>query len=361
MTRVEKWIKKYWIITEDGWISGKRFGVLFYGISVVLLSILLGSLILLVNGYSPLEAYRGIIIGSLGSWVALSETLTRTTPLIFTGLAVAIPRKAGLFNIGGEGQLMVGALAAAIVGASNLGLPPAVHIGLSLLAGIACGAIWASLVGYIKVSFGAHEVITTIMMNYIAALLTGYLVNYPWKAAESMVAQTEFVQPSAELLRLFPGGQLSIGLFMAIVSAFACGFILKRTVFGFELRAVGHNPGSAETSGISATHITIFAMIFAGALAGLGGGIEALGVHHQFIDGMSPGLGFDGVAVALVANSNPHAILLTALLFGALKTGGIHLDRTTSLPGDFGTLIQGLVIIFVAAPKMFIYLSRRRS
>jgi general nucleoside transport system permease protein len=326
----------------------------------ILLSLLIGSLFLLLNGYSPIEAYRNILIGAFGDKYAIGETLLKTTPLLFTGLAVAIAFQAGLFNIGGEGQLLVGALAAAMVGEMNVGLPWFVHIPLALAAGFAVGALWGGLAGFIKARFGAHEVIITIMLNYIAFLLTSYLVNFPWKA-EGMVPQTNQIAPSAALPHLLRGSQLNAGLFVGLLGVVLAALFIRHTVLGYEMRAVGFNPHASATAGINTALTGTLAIALAAGMAGMGGAVEILGVHGRFIQGFSPGFGYDGVAVAVLANSQPWMVPLTALLFGMLRSGGAYLERSTAIPGDFALLIQGLVIFFAASPRIFSILFKRRS
>ena len=326
-----------------------------------MLALLVGSFFLLINGYSPIEAYKNILIGAFGGKYAIAETLLKTTPLIFTGLAVAVASQAGLFNIGAEGQLLIGALATGIVGAQDWGLPPLLHPLLALAAGFVAGGLWGGIAGVIKARFGAHEVIVTIMLNYIAALLTSYLVTYPFKA-EGMVPQTNPVVLGAALTHLLRGSQLSTGIFLALIATAVVTWIVKKTVFGYEMRAVGFNPSASHTAGIRPLAIGTLAIALGGGLAGIGGGVEVLGVHGRFIQGFSPGFGFDGVAVSVLANNNPSLVPLTALLFGVLRAGGAYLERSTSIPGDFAVLIQALVIFFAASPRIFTILrAGRRS
>lgn len=339
-------ILKGWL----GWVSA---------IGSILLSILIGSFFLMINGYSPLVAYQNILIGAFGNQYAIGETLLKTTPLLFTGLAVAIAFQAGLFNIGGEGQLLMGALATAMVGQLNLGLPAILHVPLALATGLLAGAAWGGLAGLIKARFGAHEVIITIMLNYIAFLLTSYMVNYPWKA-EGMVPQTNEVVATAQLARLIRGSQLNVGLFIGLAAVIVAALFLKKTVLGYEMRAVGFNPPASQTAGINAALISVLAMAIAGSAAGIGGGVEILGVHERFIQGFSPGFGYDGVAVAVLANNQPWLVPLTAVLFGILRAGGAYLERSTNIPGDFAMLIQGLVIFFAATPRIFAVIFKRR-
>jgi general nucleoside transport system permease protein len=345
-------------VTLRTWLSRSGFGFVS-SVGALILSVAVGSIFLLVHGYSPLETYTGILKGAFGNQYAIAETLLKATPLIFTGLAFALASRAGLFNIGAEGQLIVGALAAAMVGAMALGRLGILHVVLALIAGCAAGAAWGVLAGWIKAQFGANEVIVTIMLNYIALLLTGYMVNYPWKA-EGMVAQTVRIMPAAELARMMRGSQLSYGILIGLLAVAVSWFIIRRTVLGFEIRAVGHNLSAAETGGVRTTVTMIVAMALAGAMAGLGGGVEVLGVHRRFIQGFSPGFGYNGIAVSVLAGDRPWVIPLSAILFGALSAGGAYLDRTTGLPGDFSLLIQGLVIFFAASPRIFEALRSRR-
>ena len=342
------------------WMNGIHWRALASGASAFLLSLLVGSLFLSINGYNPLVAFREIFTGAFGNRYALAETLVKTTPLIFTGLSVAVAAQAGLFNIGAEGQLLVGALAAAMVASFELGLPAVVHATLALLAAAVFGGLWGGIAGFIKQRFGAHEVIVTIMMNYIAFLFTSYLVNYPWKA-EGMVPQTNPVVASAALPNIIRGSQLSVGLFVAIAVVVVISILFKSTILGYEMKAVGYNPQASATGGIRTALMGTLSMILAGAVAGIGGGVEILGVHGRFIQGFSPGFGYDGVAVSVLVNSNPALVPISSVLFGILRAGGAYLERNTKIPGDFTTVIQGLVIFFVAAPRIFEALLKRRA
>jgi len=342
------------------WLKNINWRSLGSGVGAFLLSLLVGSLFLSLNGYNPFIAFREIFTGAFGNKYALAETLVKTTPLIFTGLSVAVAAQAGLFNIGAEGQLLVGALAAAQLASFDLGLPAVIHVALALLAAAVCGGIWGGIAGFIKQRFGAHEVIVTIMMNYIAFLLTSYLVNYPWKAA-GMVPQTNPVVAAAALPNLLRGSQLTIGIFIAIAIVVVVAVLFKSTILGYEMKAVGYNPQASATGGINPALMGVLSMLLAGAVAGIGGGVEILGVHGRFIQGFSPGFGYDGVAVSVLVNSNPALVPISSVLFGILRAGGAFLERNTKIPGDFTTVIQGLVIFFMAAPRIFEAVLKRRS
>jgi simple sugar transport system permease protein len=340
----------------------KSENVMDVGIALIAVgaALLVGAVIVSISGYSPFEAYKALFTGAFGSSYDFAQTLARTTPLIFTGLTVAFAFRCGLFNIGGEGQLYMGGMAAAIVGVSFTNLPIYIHIPLALLVGAAVGGAWAFIPGFLKARVGAHEVITTIMMNYIGILLCSYLANYPFKA-EGWVAQTDIVQPTAQLPRLVPSTQLSASLFVALACVVIAYYFLYKTSHGYEIRAVGLNPTAAEFGGISVQKNIIIAMLISGMFAGIGGAGEVLGLHKRFIFGFSPGYGFDGIAVAVLGRNHPVGVILGALLFGALRNGGMVMKQLTNVPTDLVVVIQGIVILFVAAPEMFRIFRRIRK
>lgn len=333
--------------------------VVFQVISIII-AFIVGAIVLLVTGYSPIEAYIGMLGGAFGDIFGIGQTLMQATPIIFTSLAFLVAYKAGLFNIGGEGQFLMGAIAAATTGIYLRGLPGIIHIPLTLLSGIVVGGFWGLIPAVLKSRFDAHEVITTMMLSYVAQYFTSYLVNYPLKAP-GWVSQTEKLQVSAELARIVPPTQLSSGIIIAIALVVLVRFLLNRTILGYELRAIGLNPTAAENSGIKIDRGIILSMVISGAIAGLGGAVEIMGTHKRFIDGFSPGYGWDGLAVALVGGLDPVGSLLASILFGALRSGGMIMSRGTGVPLDINILLQGLVILFVAAPTLIRGLLRRRS
>ncbi len=317
-----------------------------------------GALVLHVTGYSPLAAYQAMLRGAFGNVFGIGQTLTHATPIIFTALAFLFSFKGGLFNIGAEGQFLVGAFASALVGISFNGLPAFVHVPLALLAGAVTGGLWGFVPALLKARFGAHEVITTMMLSYVAFYLTGYMVNYPFKAP-GWVAQTVPIAESAKLPRILQPTQLSASVFIAFILVGVTYYLLQKTTFGYEIRATGLNPTAAENAGINIDRDMILAMVISGAMAGLGGSGEIMGVHRRFIEGFSPGYGWDGLAVALVGGLHPVGALLAAILFGALRSGGMVMTRATGVPLDIIFLLQALVILFVAAPTFIRNLLRR--
>jgi len=327
-------------------------------IIAIILAFLVGAIVLQVTGYSPLEAYSALITGAFGDVFGIGQTFTQATPIIFTALAFLFAFKSGLFNIGAEGQLLVGGFAAALVGISFAGLPTLIHVPMALLAGAFTGGLWGFIPAILKIKLGAHEVITTMMLSYVAFYVTGYMVNYPYKAP-GWVSQTVPIAPSAELPRILQPTQLSASIFIAVILVVLTYYTLQKTTLGYEVRAIGLNPAAAESGGINIKRGMILALVISGAMAGLGGAGEILGVHRRFIEGFSPGYGWDGLAVALVGGLNPVGVLIAAVLFGALRSGGMVMTRVTRVPLDIVSILQALVILFVAAPMLIKYLLRK--
>jgi len=324
----------------------------------IVLAFLTGAIILLVTGYSPIDAYSALLVGSFGNITSIGLTFSKATPIIFTALAFLFAYKSGLFNIGAEGQLIVGGFAAALVGISFPDLPSVIHVPFALLAATLVGGLWGLIPAVLKVWLGAHEVITTMMLSYVASHFTSYLVTYPFKAP-GWVPQTLPISSSAELPRLLPSLQVSVSLFLSFLLIVITWYIFQKTSFGYEIRAIGLNSSTAENAGINVKRGMIFALVISGAMAGLGGAGEILGVHRRFIDGFSPGYGWDGLAVALVGGLHPVGVLFAAILFGALRSGGIVMTRVVGVPLDIIFLLQALVILFVATPKLVRYIVTR--
>lgn len=342
-------MKKQWYKKLLQKISSTNTALL--AIVSLIIAIIVSCIIMVICGYNPFEAFAAIFLGAFGSQRAIAQTLTQATPLIFTGLAFTFAKKATLINLGIEGQLHLGAIAAAIVGTLDMGLPTIVHLSLSLLAGVIVGGLYGAFVGFLKVRFGSNEVIATIMLNTIAINFTGWLANYPFKA-EGPIAQTEKILETAMLPRIFPKYQLTIAIIIAIVACILVKYFMNRTTMGYEIKSVGLNSVAAETAGINIGKIMIISMFVSGAVAGLAGASHTLGVDRRFIEGFSPGYGFDGIAVAALATDSPIGVIFSGIVFGALRAGSMVLNRTTKIPTDFINVIQALVVIFVAAPLL---------
>ena len=324
----------------------------------LVLSLLISSVVILIAGYSPLEAYGALLNGAFGRGYNLAQTLGTSIPLIFSGLAMAIAAKVGVFNIGIEGQMIIGALPAALVGTYLVGVPSIIHIPLCILVASLAGGLWAVLAATLKNILHINEVILTIMLNYIAQYLVEYLVNYPFRA-DGLVVRTEKIQESAAFTTMVPHTRLYTGIFLALAMAVLLWYMLKKTRMGYELRAVGSNPNAAEAAGINRKKYILLAMFMSGALAGIGGAGEVMGVHGYYISSMTSGYGFDGIAIATMGRNNPFGTVLAALLFGSLRNGSTGMNRSTKIPGEFIQVLQALVILFVSTPGIIRYVQKR--
>lgn len=292
----------------------------------------------------------------------LSETIVSTTPLIFTGLSVALAFRVGLFNIGAEGQLYLGALLGVIAGFSITGLPWFVHLPIAVAAGFAGGALWGFVPGLLKARTGAHEVIVTIMLNFVAFYLVNWSLRTEFLQREGRPDPiSKVIQPTAVLAPIIEGLRANWGIVLALAAALAVWWLLFRSTKGFEFRAVGFNPRAARYAGMSIAWSTIWSMSIAGGLAGLAGAAVILGGSGTLSPGFSPGYGFDGIVVALVGNTRPLGVVGAAFLFGALRAGATPMQAATGTPLDLVVVIQALVIMFMAAPSLVRAIYRIRS
>jgi simple sugar transport system permease protein len=324
---------------------------------VTVLSVLLGGVIivfseLLVPGHTfdlglPLVAYSALVSGAFGNPDAVVSTLVYSTPLVFGGLAVGFGFKAGLFNIGAQGQFLVGALGAVMAGVALAGAPAPIAISLSVLAGFVAGGIWGFVPGFLKAVSGAHEVVSTIMLNYVAVQLLAALVSGPLKVPHSPSPVTFDVGNAAFPIILGRSGHL--GIVLAVVAALFVWWLLYRTTWGFEVRAVGANPDAARYAGMRPKLITIATMTFSGALAGLAGSSVLLGVTHSMTSSFGTTVGFDSIAVALLARSNPLVILPAALLFGGMRAGAGLMQIKAQIPVELVDVLQATILLFLVA------------
>ena len=329
-------------------------------LAAVMLALLFGALIMMATSVSPatiLQSFIAMARGSVGSLHAISETLTATIPLVLAGLGIGLAFRAGLFNIGAEGQMVVGGLAAAVASFSLTGLPSIIHLPLVLMVGLAVGALYAAIAGFLRATTGAHEVISTIMLNLISFRLLDYFLRQPFIQKEGRSDPiSKAVLESAELPRLlsFLDGNLRLhaGLFIMLAAVLLVYWLLYRSKLGFAFRISGENPQAARYAGIRSGLTIILAMAIAGALAGLAGATQITGVLGRASPGFSAGIGFDAIAVALLGRSHPVGILLAGLLFGALEAGGRQMQVDAGVSIDLIGIIQALIIIFVAAPLL---------
>src|SRR6266404_1263267 len=334
---------------------------ILFPLIAVLAAFVVGGIVVWLIGDSPFETYR-LLIGSAFSWPdGIGYTLFYATPLIFTGLAVAVAFRCGLLNIGAEGQLYIGAFAAAWIGIKLAGASGWILLPLCCLAAILAGAFWGAIPGVLKARFGSHEVINTIMLNFIAVALISYFTQYHYKTPGDPFMQTTEIGGGAHIARIgkfLPGFPERIPLNLAFILALVCCVLvylfLWRTKWGYELRATGSNPTAAEYGGISIRKQIIVAMTISGSLAGMVGINEVLGYRYRYYDGFSASYGFTGIAVALLGRNHPVGVLLSAILFGMLIRGGIFVDAfTNNVTKDLVDVLQGIVILFVATEALF--------
>ena len=335
--------------------------VLIFPLVAVLAAFLVGAIVVLLIGDDPILTYR-LLIGSALSWPdGIGYTLFYATPLIFTGLAVAVAFRCGLLNIGAEGQLYIAAFATAWVGITFANLSPWLLVPLACLTAMTAGAVWGGIPGVLKAKFGAHEVINTIMLNFIAVALASYFTQYHYKAAGDPIMQTVPIGENAHIARIgdfFPAIParipLNVSFFLALLACALVYVFLWKTKWGYEIRATGANPSAAEYGGISTAKQIIVAMSVSGALAGMVAISDVLGYRYRYYDGFSVGYGFTGIAVALLGRNHPVGVLLSALLFGALIRGGLFVDIfTDKVSKDLVLVLQAVVILFVAAEALF--------
>jgi ABC-type uncharacterized transport system permease subunit len=298
----------------------------------------------------------------------LSETVTVGTPLILAGLSVALAFRAGLFNIGAQGQLILGAIVGGWIG-FGVHLPVVIHLIVAVVGAGIGGALWGGIVGLLKARTGAHEVITTIMLNYVALQLLNFLLSAPQLHGRESFQAPPYSQPTSRTVdssALYPklagsGLRVNLGIAVALAAAVGVWWLLERSVLGFRIRAVGANPAAARTAGIDVARITVITLVLAGLLAGLAGASQVLGTNSAVTGDIDAGIGFDAITVALLGRSKPGGVVGAGLLFGALRAGGLYMQSATPVPVDLVTVLEALIVIFIAAPTLVIGLFRLRA
>lgn len=309
-------------------------------------ALLVGAAVLLVTGRSPLDTYGLLLQQAFGSGPAIANTLTQATPVLLTGLATAFAFRAGVFTIGVEGSLYVGAFAAAWAGFTLTGLPGLALIALAAALAAAAGGAWGWVPGVLRARWRVDEVVTTLMLNFVAISLTSYLVNGPFLAVGTANSMSPPVAPGARLGSLAPPSQLSAGFLLALLLMVAFWFVFRRTTLGYRLDLVGASPRFAAASGVDLRRTIVLAMVVAGVIGGLAGAVQVLGVNGRFIDRFSPGFGFTGIAVALLGRNTALGCLLAALFFGALNNGAAMMQLFSDIPLDLVNVLSGTVMIF---------------
>ncbi len=309
----------------------------------VLLALVVGAIIIACLGKNPIEGYGAMLQGSLGDMGKIGKTLERACPLVFTSLAAVFAYKCGVFNLGGEGQFIMGASAAAYI-VITLGLTGVPAVLVALVAGIVFGGLWALLPGILKITRGLNEMITTIMFNYIALYFMEFLYKNVY--SDQGLPQTPAMPKSAHLVDVGPA---HLGVLLAIILGLLVWYVIFRTSFGFKIRAVGMSPTASRVNGFPVRLLTLLAFVISGAIAGLGGGAELLGTQFRLINGFGAGYGFDGVAMALIGQLHPIATVIVALFFAALRVGSTTMQAATGVPTSVSDIIQALVIVFSVA------------
>jgi general nucleoside transport system permease protein len=313
----------------------------------------IGAVIIALMGVNPLHAYAALLKGAFGNRNSLAETLLRAIPLGLAGVGVAIAFQAGVFNVGSEGQLYMGAMAAAWAGLAFHALPQIPLLLVMAAAAILAAGIWAGIAGVLKAWMKANEMINTIMLNYIAIFLVSFLVHGPLKDPASPLGQTARLPRAGYLPMLLPGTRLNIGLIILVVMAVLFFFIMRRTSWGFHVRVTGRSVPVAQASGIPVKAVTISVLAISGMLAGLAGFCEAAGVQHRMIENISPGYGYTAIVVALLGQINPLGVLIAAFLFAALQIGASTMESAVHVPSSVITVIQYMVVLLLIGRGAF--------
>jgi simple sugar transport system permease protein len=321
----------------------------------VAFALLLGSVIILLIDESPVSVFATLLRGAFGDPGKVAGTLLQTTPILISGVAACIALRGGMFNVGVEGQLFLGGFAAALVG-FGLDLPTGLHMLVGLAAAILAGAVWVAIPAYFRVRFNTNEVVSTILSNYVAVLLTSYFTIFLFKRPGGW-SETPPILLSAYLPELFDFSRLNWGLVIGLVLALLTAWYFRNTPGGYAISMTGSAPRFAEYGGIDVKKRGFWVLIVSGAVGGLAGGVETLGVHHRFMEGFAPGFGFDGLIAALLANGSPVGTIATAVFFGALRSGSLLLETDTAASREIITVIQALIILSVSAQVLL----RRRG
>jgi general nucleoside transport system permease protein len=311
-------------------------------------SLIVGAILILLAGANPIAAYTALFQESLSTYFGFGNTLTKMAPLLLTSLGVLVALRAGQFNIGGEGQIYLGALGSALIGLYLQGLPAFIHVALALFAGFLFGAIWGLIPGYLKAVRGINEVITTLLLNYIAINLVSYLVQNPLKAPNAPSPYSPLIAKSAQLPIILPGSLAHAGILLGLIAAAILWILLTRSPLGYQISAVGFNPIAARYAGISVQRTIMLVMALAGGFAGLAGASEVMGLKYRLFEQISPGYGFDAIAIAFLSRGSVLGVVLTSLFFSTLRSGANVMQRSAGVPVTVVYAIQGLTVLFIA-------------
>lgn len=329
-------------------------------LAAILLSLLVASLVLFISGHNPVDVYSTLVTGAVTDF---SGTIRWTIPMIITGVAVAVAFRSGMFNLGVDGQLYMGAMAATWIGLNLSFLPYPLSVIIGILGGMLAGALYAFIPGLLRTLWGVSEVVTTLLFNFIAFLFTDYLVLGPMAGTGISAGTfgTNRVPQNFYLTRLGEGSQASTGIFIALVLAVLMAFMFSRTTIGYEFRMVGKNPLFAKYGGINVKISALASMCLSGAIGGLAGAIEILGVHRRFPARFANNLGFDGIVVSLLADNDPVGIIVSGLFFGGLRNGAMSMERLTNTPRAMVDIVNAIIILMVSAQFVIKFIKKQKS
>lgn len=328
-------------------MKSNRFFPIISPLIAIISALMVGAILIFIAGANPITAYTALFTESLFSYFGFGNTLTKMAPLLFASTGVLLALKAGQFNIGGEGQIYFGALGSTLVGL-YVQAPAFIHIPLALLAGFIFGAVWGLIPGYLKAVRGINEVITTLLLNYIAIDLISYLVQNPLKEVNAPSPYSPLIAKSAQLLIIIPGSLAHGGILLALITAGIVYIIIKRSTLGYRITAVGLNQKASSYAGISVQRTIMLVMAASGGFAGLAGASEVMGLKYRLFEQVSPGYGFDAIAIAFLSRGSVLGVVLNSLFFGALRSGANVMQRSAGAPVTVIYAIQGLTVLFIA-------------
>ena len=326
---------------------------------ILILGLAVGAVVMLFSGKDPITAYAALWKGAFGNWYKFADTLDRSTVLILAGLAAAVAFRTSVFNLGLEGQLYIGAMAAAIVGFGITGLSKPIHLTLCLLAGIVAGGAWTLPVTYLRMKWNIPVMVPSLMLNYIGILFTQYLVAFPFRDPTAGMAGTPVLLPTARLPKFIPGSTINIGFIIAIIAAFLVYWFLFKTKTGYEFRIVGFNPTFAASSGMPVKRSMFLAMLISGGLVGLGGACMITGFFGRFLASFSSGYGWDGMMISLLAQNHPLGVLPASLFYAALANGALTMQSQTGVSQQVVGMVKGAIMFFVTAQLFLTYFRGR--
>ena len=321
-------------------------------VSAILAALLVSAVLIAIAGTNPLQAYGALLHGAVGSVRNIAETMVKAIPLMLAGLGIAIAFRGRIWNVGAEGQLLLGAVGAAGVGLAFSDLPVYVFLPLTIAAAFVLGALWGSIPGVLKAWFDASEIVVSLMLNFVAILFVTYLISGPWRDPLVNDPQTAVVAVNSQLPRLVPNTRLHSGIVLALICAFLTYLLLFRTTLGYKIRATGGSIEAARVGGINVKVIVTITMMLSGGLAGLAGMSEVSGLHHRLLNGISPGYGYTAIVVALMGELHPLWIPFAAILFGGLLVGGEAMQRAVGVPGALVQVIVGLIVLAYARRQL---------